>query len=389
MCGVAEQWPPMRPPPMLRFLTPELPEPTAIARYFARSRDERWFSNGGPCHAELVSRLQARIGGDTTCVPVANCTLGLVLALRALVELRAPAGRRRVLLPSFTFAATATAVAWCGLEPVFVDVDPASWHLDPEALDGALERFGADVAAIVPCSTFGSPPPLAVSGAWERAGRDAGVPVLVDSAAGFGGHTADGTPLGRQGDAEAFSFHATKPMAIGEGGLVVTRDAEVGARVQELANFGFGADGVVSGGPGLNAKLDEWHAATALAALDQLDRVLAARRSHAEAMRPALAAAGLTLQAGGELGTWQFVPALAPSAAARDAVVRRAAASRVEVRCYFSPPLHGMPAFAGAPRSGTLPVTEDLAARMLSLPMANDLSPEDRERILGVVAGDA
>ena len=86
-------------------------------------------------------------------------------------------------------------------------------------------------------------------------------------------------------DAELFSFHATKPLAVGEGGLLTTRDPATAARITELSNFGFDKDRVVSGEPGINAKLDEWHAATALAALDRLADVLGARRGHLAAMR--------------------------------------------------------------------------------------------------------
>lgn len=114
------------------------------------------------------------------------------------------------------------------------------------------------------------------------------MPLLVDSAAGFGSIDEDGRPLGRQGAAELFSFHATKPLAVGEGGLLTTRDPTIAARITELSNFGFDKNRVVGGEPGINAKLDEWHSATALAALDRLDDVLAARSGHLAAMRESL-----------------------------------------------------------------------------------------------------
>jgi dTDP-4-amino-4,6-dideoxygalactose transaminase len=369
---------------VLRFLTPELPPVAAIEQYFESARADRWFSNGGPCHRLLVERLVAHAGGDVEVVPVANCTLGLVLAMRALLDARRPSGRK-ALLPSFTFPATASTVVWCGLEPVFVDVDPECWHLDPAAVADALERHHGEVAVVVACSTFGVPPPPDVTAAWESASREASVPLLVDSAAGFGARDARGRPLGAQGDVEAFSFHATKPMAIGEGGIVTTRAPDLARAIRELTNFGFAPDRAVHGTPGLNAKLDEWHAATALAALDRLDDVLAARRAIAESLLPELSALGLSLQRGSELGTWQFVPARAGSAEARSAVVAAGAASGVEVRCYFSPPLHLMPAFAHCVRAGDLSVTEDLSTRMLSLPMANDLNSHDVARVLAVV----
>ena len=111
-----------------------------------------------------MERLEAYVG--VRCVPVANATLGLMLALRALVG--AGGGRREVLMPSFTFAATINAVLWAGLEPVFVDVEERSWHLDPARLEQALAERAGSAAAVLACSTFGMPPPAARRAAWER-----------------------------------------------------------------------------------------------------------------------------------------------------------------------------------------------------------------------------
>jgi dTDP-4-amino-4,6-dideoxygalactose transaminase len=366
---------------VIRFQRPELPPATAIEEYYRRAEDARWYANSGPCHALLVERLQDYLGRGLHVVPVANCTLGLMLGLRVLTE-----GRRgdEVLLPSFTFAATAGAAVWAGLRPVFVDVDPDGWMLDPAALRGALEGRGDRVACVLACSTFGTPPRRDVAAAWSATAADAGVPVLVDSAAGFGARDADGAPLGALGDMEVFSLHATKPFAIGEGGLICTTDGDRARTLSRLANFGF-EDGVVTGEVGLNAKLAEWPAATALSVLDRLEDILGARRAHAATLRAALEPAGLGFQACDGQPTWQFLPTVAPTAAARDVVRDAALAAGVEVRAYFDPPLHGMPAFAEAPRVGGLPVTTDLAERVLSLPMANDLTPGEIDAIAAAV----
>ena len=281
---------------MIRFLTPQLPAATEIERYFATSRDARWFSNDGPCARLFVERSERLLGGGLSVVPVANCTLALMLGLRATAGWPADA-RREVVLPSFTFPATAGAVAWCGFTPVFADVDPTTWHLSADALKEVLDARGDRVAAVLACSTFGTPPPLELSRAWAALAADAGVPLVVDSAAGFGARDETGAQLGAQGDAEVFSFHATKPFAIGEGGALATSDPDLAAKVRRLANFGFGPTRGVEE-PGLNAKLDEWHAAAALAALDGLDAVLAARRERAERIRAALASHGFAFQAG-------------------------------------------------------------------------------------------
>ena len=353
----------------MRFLTPDFPPADAIERYFERSREASWYSNFGPCHELLVERLETQLGADVRCVPVANCTLGLMLALRA--SAGEPEGERReVVLPSFTFAASIEAVMWAGFEPVFADVDPSAWHLAPEALDAALREREGRVAAVLACATFGTPPLAPLCAEWERLSSAAGAGLVLDSAAGFGAANEDGVGLvAGQGDAEVFSFHATKPFAIGEGGLVTTRDADLAARVRTLANFGF-EDGIVAGQAGLNAKLSEWGAATALAVLEGYGHVLERRRAHAAELRARLEPLGYEFQQGCERSPWQFVPVLAPSPGVRDAALAAAAADGIELRSYFDPPLSEMPAFAGAARAGSLETTEWLAARALSLPMA-------------------
>jgi dTDP-4-amino-4,6-dideoxygalactose transaminase len=368
---------------IIPFLNPELPPLEAIDRYFELSRKAGWYSNEGPCYRLFVTRAQEFLGDGVSVVPLANCTLGLLLALHALAG-RPDGLRTEVVVPSFTFPATAAAIEWAGFAPVFADVDLDSWHLDPEALEQALGERGERVAAVLACSTFGVPPTAHVTEAWERLAGKAGVPLLVDSAAGFGARDASGQRLGYQGDAEAFSFHATKPFAVGEGGAVVTRDTEFAERVRLLTNFGLGPERVVTE-TGLNAKLDEWHAAACLAALDRIDDVITARRRHAELMRDPLEQLGFVFQYGSEHSTWQFVPVLAPDTVARAATLARAAADGLEVRTYFDPPLHRMSAFASCARIGSLSVTESLAARVLSLPLANNFPAEARQRVVATL----
>jgi dTDP-4-amino-4,6-dideoxygalactose transaminase len=220
---------------------------------------------------------------------------------------------------------------------------------------------------------------------WREITDEARVPLLVDSAAGFGARDEDGELLGSNGQAEVFSFHATKPFAIGEGGALMSGNAAIAERVSRLANFGF-EHGLVHGAPGLNAKLAEWPAATALAALDRFDGVLDARRQAAEDLLAAVEPHGFSRQRCDGRAAWQFVPVLAASADVRNRVRARAEKARVEVRTYFSVPLHRMPAFRQARQAGPMSTTDELAARILSLPMANDQTDAERERIVDVLA---
>jgi dTDP-4-amino-4,6-dideoxygalactose transaminase len=363
----------------IRFQHPELPDGADIERYLVLARDARWFSNGGPCHQLLRDRLERFLEHRCNVVLTANGTMGLVLALRALLGER-PAGSL-VIVPSFTFPATVEAIRWCGLQPLWVDVERSGWHLDPQALSDALTGHGSEVAGVLACSTFGTAPSKSQAAAWRELCSQAHVPLIVDSAPGFGSRDEDGGQLGTQGDAEVFSFHATKPFAIGEGGAVTTSDPALAKRLTALTNFGFDPSRAVGDAFGLNAKLSEIHAAIGLAVLDRFDAILAARRTRAERMRSQLEPAGYRFQAGSRSSAWQFVPVLAPSLEVREEVLAAANRQAIEIRTYH-PPLHRMPVFASHPSHGQLTRTDELAERSLSLPLANDLSDEQVARIV-------
>jgi dTDP-4-amino-4,6-dideoxygalactose transaminase len=364
----------------IRFQRPVLPPPEAIERYLAAAREDRWFSNFGPCAELLQVRLTELTGRP--CVVVANATLGLMSAIAALRD-RNDTLAAEALVPSFAFAASAQAAVWNGLRPVFVDVGEDHWHLDPDHLETALAKRGRRVAVVVALSSFGVPPPPAVRERWAAVCADAGVPLLVDSAAGFGARAGDGVAVGAQGDVEVVSFHATKPLATGEGGAVFCRTEASAAELQRLVNFALGEDKQAYRADGLNAKMAESAAAIALAALDGLPNVLETRRQRAHELLELLPPA-FERQLECERGTWQFVPVAAPDSAVRDAILDEARRRHIELRTYYDP-LHLMPAFADCVRADDLEVTESLGGRMLSLPMANDLTRVEVERIAEMV----
>ena len=185
---------------------------------------------------------------------VSSCTTGLMLALRAL-DIRGD-----VVMPSFTFSASAHAVAWNGATPRFVECDLDTFQLD---LDDARARGSDGASALLATHVFGAP---CLPGDLELMARAAGIPLVFDAAHGFGAQSS-GTPLGRFGDAEVFSLTPTKPLVAGEGGLVATRRADVAEAVRigrDYANPGDYDTRFV----GLNGRMSEMHAATALASLE-------------------------------------------------------------------------------------------------------------------------
>ncbi len=363
----------------LRFLRPAFPSPDAVEAHFKVSRQRAWYSNGGPCLEEFRRRLGSRSGAAV--LPMANATLALMLGVAAL---RRDDLGNKVVLPSFTFPAVVEAVLWNGLEPEFLDVGPDHLHLDPERLADALSRPSAGVCLAIAGASFGTPPPVAVRSSWESAAASAGVPLLVDSAAGFPAVAADGRPVGAQGDAEVVSFHITKPFGIGEGGAIFSRDPALIERLESLANFGFDEQRSIAVPHGTNAKLDELHAAVGLAVLDEIDARVAARRESAALILEALGPSFVP-QLGHELGTYQFLSVLVPTSAERDRIMR-SAEGLVQLRTYYEP-LHRFPAFSDINRFGDLSVTEDLASRIVSLPMYDQMSEADRLLICEVVTG--
>lgn len=369
--------------PVVRFQSPQMPSLDAVQQYFAVSMERRWFSNDGPCLRLLEDRLADFIGGGARCLGVSNATAALTVALRHLVSEVHPA-RALAVMPAYTFAATATAANWSGLRPFLVDVDAESWQMDPDALEAVLDDRADQIAVVVGCSTFGTPPPPAVRERWRRACLAAGVPLLVDSAAGLGATDVGGGLPGPQGDVEVFSMHATKPFAIGEGGLLVTTTAERDSALRRAVNFGFDGARDLPGPPGTNAKMSELHAAMGLAVLDTYPGVLAARRATADRMFARLEPLGFVRQGGAAGSTVQFLSVLAPDDAARSAVLAQASAARVELRAYYDVPLHRLTTYRGADRWGDLRTADALGRRALSLPMANDLSEHDMNRVVSV-----
>jgi dTDP-4-amino-4,6-dideoxygalactose transaminase len=361
-------------PDRIPFQRPELPSPGAIVAHLADS---------APCPRALAARIEQRLDLCALCVPVASATAGLMAALRALCG--EPAGRRRlVACPSYTAAATAGAIAWAGFEPLFVDVEPHGFGLDAESLDATLRARPGRVAGILACAPFGSAPAAAVRAGWREVAADHGVALLLDSAPGFGAVDEDGRALGAQGDTEVFSFHATSTFAVGEGGAVTTPDPEVAARIARIVNFGLEPSSQTSTVAGFNGRLSELHAAAALALFGEFDEILATRRRLAARIAVAAEGAGLTYQRGSAGSPWQVFQAYAPDPAARERVLVAAAAGQVDARTLHDPPLHRHPAFASCERAPSLAVTEALAERAISLPLANHLSDDEVERIAAV-----
>jgi len=360
----------------IRFQRPRIPSQTRIDSYFAQAREARWFSNFGPCVSEFEQRVSRELLSGFPVCSVGNATLGLMVALRAVLG-EPCAGRDRVLVPSFTFVGSLAAVVWSGFRPQFVDVDPDDWQPSPQSLRAA----GNDerLAGALLTTTFGTPWTPDRESEIRDALDDHSLPLVLDSAAGLGSCA----PSGRTGSATVYSLHATKPFAVGEGGLICSPDSDVVRRSRQLSNFGFDEDHGLGAEVGINAKLSEIHGAIGLAVLDEFPTQLVQRRNRALELLEEVSSYGLRPQLGHARSTFQFLPMLCADHHHRATLLDLAQRSRVQVRAYFDPPMHRVPAFR-ADVDGELPVTEDLAARIVCLPMADDLSEEESAAIAAV-----
>ena len=356
----------------IKLLVPDMPRAAALAPYLARIDEARWYTNFGPLVRELEGRLGAHFAPADRLVTLSSGTAGLELAL---LGLGLPPGAR-VLLPDFTFVATATAVLRGGFRPVVGDVDPRSWLLTPAIARRAIAACAVD--AVMPVATFGCPQDAEE---WDRFSEDTGLPVVIDAAGAFGNQHS-----GRRVHV-VFSLHATKALGAGEGGLLVSCDAALVERVRRLSNFGIDvATGIVDR-PGTNAKLSEYHAAVALASLDTWPSRAEARRAK---WRSFLAEMGvlcpaLSAQHRPEGGAYAIAPVLLPRGVAPEAVMDALTHAGVQSRRWYFPPLSRHPAFAAVERAGALDGVGEVSGRVLGIPFHLALTADDLRRVFGVL----
>ncbi len=361
------------------FLRPTFPSPEQLAEAFVEITDSGIFSNGGPAARGFRHGLALHLGCDADQVSLTSSgTTALELAVQALFD---PA-RTRVLVASFTFAAGPLVVAGAGFEPVFIDIDPDTWQPSLDQARAWCATQASSLAGILLTSTFGVA--NAEVAGWEALAEEHGVRLLIDSAAGFGSTYEDGEPLGLRGDCEVFSFHATKTLAIGEGGAARSRSADVAATIDRLANFGFDTErrSVLRG---TNAKLCELSAKIGTLQLAVLHDRLRLRQAVFAHYRAGLEALGITFQPLADRSALPFVSAAFDRSDRRDAAQRALTEAAIETRDYYNPPVHRHPVFAGATVLA-VDATDDLAGRILSLPMSDTLTPAQVGRACAVVA---
>ena len=374
---------PQTPLPMMR---PNPPKLSQYAQELAEIEALGTYSNYGPVNSRFERELIARMFGSGECLTVCNATIGLMLAIREVIGEDRSAKRKYALMPSFTFAATAHAALWCGLTPLLCDIDPKTWLPDEASEEVLLRQYEGEIAVIVPYATFGNSLDL---DRYQRLSEQHQIPVVVDAAASLGALDAQGRAFGTGFPwPVVFSMHATKAFSVGEGGVIYCADSERINRLRAMGAFGF-EQGRSATTLGLNSKLTEIAALTALLQLEAFDEVVRHRVEIAHCYEAQLARS-LTLQRrSGRRQVQAFEAVLLPRrlASSRGEIARRLQEKQIGTATYFSPHLAEQPYFQKHAVAGPLPVTEDVAARILSLPLLPGMLPEQVATVAGALHG--
>jgi dTDP-4-amino-4,6-dideoxygalactose transaminase len=341
--------------------------------------DRRWLTNDGPLLQEFENRI-AKMIGVRHCIAVCNGTLALEIAIRALGL------KGEVILPSMTFIATAHALQWHGIKPVFCDIDPRTHNLDPGQVQ---QRITPSSTAILGVHLWGRP--CDVESLKEIAQRH-NLKLLFDAAHAFA-CSHNGRMIGNFGDAEIFSFHATKFFNTFEGGAVVTNDSDLANKIRLMRNFGFaGYDNVVD--IGTNAKMTEISAAMGLTSLESLDEFVAVNRSNYKSYQSWLSdllGVALLKYDETEKCNYQYIVIEVDEEVARigrDQLGMVLLAENVLTRRYFYPGCHRMEPYRSIyPNAGqSLSQTERMADRVLCLPTGTAIGTEEIRKICNIIS---
>lgn len=364
------------------IIKPTFPSATGVLSDYKTIQGNNWYTNFGPFEVKFRHELSHYIGHSVKVATVSNATLGLILAIKAVLG-ESQGQKAQVLMPAFTFAAAAEALIWCGYEPVFVDIEPQTLQLDISQANDYLKKNHKQVAGILFCNVFGIGAER-IDGLEKLCARYK-LPLIIDSAAGFGSSYKDGSKLGYRGDCEVFSFHATKSFAIGEGGAITSRSKEHIDSILQLQNFGFN-DKKEALTNGLNAKLDEFSSAIGLRQLKAIDRRVQRRQKTLLQYKNLLTKYGYTFPDNDDNSAVCFVSTLAPSKEAANQFYSQLVNHGIEAKRYYNPPLHRHPAFTKKSRHLKLTITEDVCSRVISLPAHDDVTPETVKYICSLTA---
>ena len=357
---------------------PYLPPLEEFDEYLKKIWESKWLTNNGQFHQELEKKLCEFLGVKYISL-FSNGTLALITALQALRI------TGEVITTPFSFVATTHSLWWNGIKPVFCDIDPGSFNLDPDKIEAAITP---QTTAILPVHVYGNPCRVEQI---QKIADTYGLKVIYDACHTFGEMVNQNSIL-NYGDLSVLSFHATKVFTTFEGGAIVCHDEKMKRRIDYLKNFGF-ADEVTVVAPGINAKMNELQAAFGLLQLKYIDKAIQKRKRIALLYREKLKGLkGITLlHEKPEVNyNYSYFPVLIDSEEynlTRDEVYSLFKEHNIFSRRYFYPLISSFPTYKGLPSAepSNLPVAEKIANQVLCLPIYPDLAEEDVLFISGLL----
>jgi dTDP-4-amino-4,6-dideoxygalactose transaminase len=335
-----------------------------------------------------VARLEADLAAFSGAKHVVACASGTDALLMVLMAKKIGPGDA-VICPTFTFCATGEVVALLGATPVFVDVDEATFNIDPDSLKDGIavaKKRGLKPKAIIPVDLFGQP---ADHDAVAAIAEAEGMFVLDDAAQGFGA-TYKGRRLGSIGLATATSFFPAKPLGcFGDGGAIFTDDAQLAADLRSVRVHGQGSDKYDNVRLGLTARLDTMQAAILIEKLKIFEDEIAARDQVAERYARGLGnVVSVPRLASGCTSVWAQYTIRLPKGVNRDGFAAALKAQGIPTAIYYPKSMHQQTAYRNFPvAAGGLPVSEKLSEDVISLPMHAYLDEPTQERIIKAVRG--
>ena len=357
---------------------PSLPSLEEYSDYLKKIWESKRLTNNGPFHQQFEKELAEYLGVKYLSL-FANGTLALVTALQALRI----AGE--VITTPFSFVATTHSLWWNNIKPVFVDIEPDYFTLDPEKIEAAITP---QTTAILPVHVYGNPCKIDEI---QKIADIYGLKVIYDAAHVFGVRIK-GNSILNFGDLSVLSFHATKVFNTFEGGAIICHDENTKKRIDHLKNFGFAGETTVIA-PGINAKMNELQAAFGLIQLKHIDEYISRRKEIAELYRKELSGVkGIRVlyDIEGVDHSYTYFPVLVDEnlyGESRDDLYERLKKNNIYGRRYFYPLISQFPTYRGLPSSKpeNLPIASNIADHVICLPIYPDLKGVDIDKILSVI----
>ena len=357
---------------------PYLPPLEDFIPYLEKIWESKCLTNAGPFHEQLENRLEEYLGVDHIAL-FTNGTIALITALQALRI------TGEVITTPYSFVATSHSLLWNGIKPVFVDIDPNTFNLDPSKIEAAITPH---TTAIMPVHCYGRS--CDVSGI-QKIADNYGLKVIYDGAHAFGVQDEGGSIL-RHGDFSVLSFHATKVFNTFEGGAIVCPDEKTKQRINHLKNFGF-VDEVTVVAAGINGKMSEFNAALGILQLDSIENAIQQRKAAYELYRKKLAGTKnihLHPLAVEKKSNFAYLPILVPPEypLSRDELYEKLRDHGIHARRYFYPLISDFPMYRGltSAEESNLPVARRVSNEVICLPIYPGLSECDLKRVVALIA---